>query len=173
MPEFFGQASLSDLSDHDPSRNDCQVSCQRRLPTEAFKNGHVVGEQGDKDLGAEVVDVVRDELSAAGLGGVIDDVDEQSDESVYKVFPRTRLFGQATLQQTSIDFGKGHGRCTHNWQRVNGLGFLASIVASPETSPNFKPATGLGQYESRHAAWAAMINRCPDYQDYESARRSD
>jgi len=119
VSEFFGQASLSDLPNDDSSGNDCEVSRQGGLPTEPFQDGHVVGQERHEDLGTEVVDVVRDELSTAGVGGVINNVDEQSDESVNKVLPRTRLFGQATLQQASVDFGKGHGKCTHNWQHIN------------------------------------------------------
>ena len=119
VSKFFCQTSLSDLSDDDSTRNNREISGQGRLASKAFQNGHVVGEEGDENLGTEVVDIVWNELSTAGVGGVIDDVDEQSDESVYKVFPRTGLFGQATFEQTSVDFGKGHGKCTHNWPRVN------------------------------------------------------
>ena len=119
VSEFFGETPLSYLSNDNPPGNHRQVRGQRRLPAEAFEDRHVVGEERDEDFGTEVVDVVRNELSTAGVSGVINDVDEQSDESVNKVFPRTGLFGQATLQQTSIDFGKGHGKCTHNWRHVN------------------------------------------------------
>ena len=98
VSELFCQSSLSDLSDDDSSRDDREVCRQRRLSAEAFQDGHVVGEERDKHLGTEVVDVVRNELSTASVGRVIDDVDEQSDESVDKVLPRTRLLGQATLQ---------------------------------------------------------------------------
>lgn len=97
VSEFFGETSLSDLSNDNPPGNHRQVSGQRRLPAEAFQDGHVVGEERHEDFGTEVVDVVRNELSTAGVGSVIDHVDEQSDESVNKVFPRTGLFGQATL----------------------------------------------------------------------------
>jgi hypothetical protein len=70
--------------------------------------GEVIGQQGDKDVGAEVVAVFLREADAAGVRGMVHDMDEQTHEAVDEVFPSAGFFGEAAFQQIAIDFGEGH-----------------------------------------------------------------
>jgi len=106
MPQRFGLSATSYLADHHTSSNDGQVGCQGTPSTKTTQSGKIVSQQRQKDLRTQVIDVVRGESHTASVGSVIDHVDEQPDESVYEISPRTGMMFQATGEQTAIDFGE-------------------------------------------------------------------
>ena len=109
VAERLGHFSASHLADNDSSRDHCQVGRQRTFATESTESSVIISEKSDENLGTKVVDVVRRKPDTTGVSGVINDVDEEPDESIDKVLPRPRLFGQATYKKTAIDFSQSHG----------------------------------------------------------------
>ena len=104
MAQGLRLATTGHLADHNTTGNDRQVGCQRTPGTEAPQRRKVVGQQGQKHLRTQVVDVVGCQPDAAGMGRVIDHVHEQTDESVHEITPGARVMLQATGQQTAVDF---------------------------------------------------------------------
>ena len=61
-----------------------------------------------KDLGTQIVAVLRRQSNASRLGRVVDHVDDQPHEPVHEIFPSPRLALQAALEQIAIDFRECH-----------------------------------------------------------------
>ena len=100
-----GYFPLKELADNDPAGYDGQVSRKAASTSESPQNGKVVSQDGEENFSREVFAVLLGNLECAGVSGVVDDMDHETDEAVYEVLPRAGLTVQATLEQLFVDFG--------------------------------------------------------------------
>ena len=108
VAQRFGHAAADHAVHDDAAGNHGEVRRQRAFAAEPAKDGIVLGQEGHEDFADQIVDVFLREADAAGVCRVVDHVHEQAHEAVDKVLPRTRLFGQAPLEEIAIDFGEAH-----------------------------------------------------------------
>jgi polyphosphate kinase 2 (PPK2 family) len=106
VAKCLGLATTGHLANNHPTGNHRQISRQRTPTTKSSQHSEIVGQQRQKHLGTQIVNVVRRKTDAAGMSHMIHHVHEQTDESVHEITPRTWLMLQATGQQAAIDFGE-------------------------------------------------------------------
>ena len=116
---------LEHLSDDDSPGNHGQVGCQTGLATKVSKNGKIILDQVQKDLGTEVIAIIRREPHASGVGRVIDDVNHQTQEPIDKILPCPGLLVQAPFEEVSVNLGEGHGMYPQMSTDGRGVVFVA------------------------------------------------
>gem|GEM_PF-4255840 len=104
----FRHSAANDFAHDNPPRNDGQVRRERTFTTESPQHCEIIIEDCNKNLGAQIVDIIRVEADAARLGRVVNDVDEQPRESIYEITPGTAVSFQAALQKATIKIGQRH-----------------------------------------------------------------
>ena len=105
-------AAFGDFADDDASSDDREIGGERTLTAKVPQDGKIVRQQRHEDFGAQIVRIVTRQRSRPGMSRVLDDMDEQSDESVDKVLPGPRLLVQALFEQIAVEVGESHGRPT-------------------------------------------------------------
>ena len=112
MAQRLGMLTLGDLFHDDPPRNDGEVRRQGTLAAKRPERRVFVRQQRDKNFGRQILNIIRRQRHAAGMGRVVDDMHEQPNKPIDEIFPRSGFFGEAAFQQSSVDFRECHDATT-------------------------------------------------------------
>ena len=104
-----GNFFLDELPDSHTSGHDRQVGSQAAMPSKSSQDGKVVLNDVQEDFSCQIFHVLGHEPNGTGLGSMVDDMDHQTEESIDKILPGTRLPLQTTLEQIAVKFRQGHG----------------------------------------------------------------
>lgn len=104
MSEFLGHPATDHFMDDNPPTDDGEVCIERRVTTKPAQNLRIVGEQCQKNVRGQIVNVVRRKRNTASVSGVLNHLDEQSGEAVDKRFPTARIAVQTAGDQYSVFF---------------------------------------------------------------------
>jgi hypothetical protein len=108
--EPSGQFVVKQLLDNDSPSNNRQIRRQTALPAKVTQQRKVVIYHDKKDIGAKIILVFGREPNASRLGGVVDHVDHQTDETIHEVLPCPGLLLQTSFQQVAVYFRESHPR---------------------------------------------------------------
>lgn len=110
VSQRFREPPPSHLAHDHASGDDGQVRGERRFTTKLTQNGVVVGEEREKNFGAQVVNVIGRDGDASRMSRVLNDVHKETEKPVDEILPCTGFFGQAALQKVAINLGQSHGK---------------------------------------------------------------
>ena len=113
MAPSFGLAAADDFLHHDPAGDDGQVGRQRTLLAKTPQDREIVFDQPEKNLRAEIVDVVICDPDTAGVCGVTNHMYKQTHKSVNEVLPSPWRTHQTLLEKSSIDVRQRHDEKPH------------------------------------------------------------
>jgi hypothetical protein len=126
-----------------------------------------VGDDRQEEFGRQIFLIVRGEPDRAGLGRVMNDVQDQPEEAVDEGFPGVRFATQATLEQIAIDVRQRHEYAPFT-QSANGCSdTLANIRDSKCCRASEQVEQGVAASDARSAsplpepAWAANLTGLP------------
>ena len=91
MAEFLCHPSAYHFMDDNSATDDGEIGLQRRVPPESSQDVGIVCQQGQKNVGCQIVNVVSGEGNTAGVGRVLDHLDEESGKSVNECLPAARF----------------------------------------------------------------------------------
>lgn len=108
LGQLPGWGPFHDLMNDDSSCDHREVRGQTALPAEVSKHSEIVTNEREKDLGAEIVSIIRSQGDVASVCRVANDVNDEAQEAIDEIVPRPGLALQASFQQVSIDFRECH-----------------------------------------------------------------
>jgi len=108
-------AALDQVPHDDAACHHGQIGRQAAVATEVSQDGEIVLDDLKKNVRGQIVPVRFGNANGTAACGVIDDMNDQSHESVDKVLPRARLTLKASIEKFAVYVREGHGRSTFTW----------------------------------------------------------
>ncbi len=106
---IFDLLAACEFVDTNPASDDCEIRSQTRAAVELSQDFVIVGDDLQHDFGCNIFDVFGGNFGAAKVGGVVDDVVNQTQIPIDKIVPRAGLLSQTALEQLAIDRCHSHG----------------------------------------------------------------
>ena len=82
-----------ELLDHDPAGNDRQIGGEATLAAKLAENRKIVVDDGHHHVGDQIVAIGAGKQNRTAVCRMIDHMNDQTHETVDKVFPSPRFFG--------------------------------------------------------------------------------
>ncbi len=102
-------SAIGQLVDARAPRNHCEIRRETALAAELPQGGVVILDDFEHDVGGDVFLVLGVHGEAAHVGGVLDDVIDQPQETIDEIVPRARFVIQTTFDQFAIPGYQSHG----------------------------------------------------------------
>ena len=117
MPQLLLAMAADQLLDRDPTRDDRQVGRQRADPLEPLEDRVIIVHDLQQDLGGDILDVLGRNDAAPRVGGMLDDMVDQTHVPIDEVVPGAGLLPQAAVDEITIDVTQRHGAASSRRRR--------------------------------------------------------